>query len=189
MINKYIKQILTYSAIFLFTFITLFVSFTPSVRAAAGVDITGDCFFNSLGFPGLCPSAEIGNTLKSPGATITGIIINFINVFFFVVLLVGVVYTLKAALNYVRSEGDEKKVGQPKSSMKSILSGIALMFLSLIALLFISSFGGNDGSLTKYIDGVVEPIYKLIDGTPATNSTNNTNGTPPQTYDAALPAD
>ncbi len=179
MINKYIKQILTYSAIFLFTFITLFVSFTPSV-SAQDQDIEGTCFFNSLGFPGLCPSAEIGNTLKSPGATITGIIINFINVFFFVVLLVGVVYTLKAALNYVRSEGDEKKVGQAKSSMKSILSGIALMFLSLIALLFISSFGGNNGSLTKYINGVVEPIYKLIDGTPGANvippqNNNNTN--------------
>jgi hypothetical protein len=61
-------------------------------------------------------------------------------------LVVGVIYTVKAALTYVQAEGDEKKVGAAKASMKSVLFGVATMFLALIGLVLLQTLFKGDGT-------------------------------------------
>ena len=153
-----------------FIFVAIFVTFSFLAVLNSPV-AASDCSW--LGpFAGFCGNGSNVNTqVKSGlGDTVSKAITSGITIFFFAVLVVAVFYTLKAAITYVRAEGDDKKVGQAKASMRSILFGVGTMFIAVIAILFIYSFFGAsaDGQTTGIaaaIDGLVAPIVKLFGGT------------------------
>ena len=114
---------------------------------------------------GFCSSTESIDSSTTISETISNIFTSFVYLFIIIVLVVGVIYTVKAALTYVQAEGDEKKIGSAKASMKSVLFGIATMFLALIGLVLLQTLfkgdgngSGLQGAIKKFLDSLT--IFK-----------------------------
>jgi len=129
---------------------------------------SGDCGW--LGnLAGLCTNSEAIKSEISDcaiGETVSNVITAILNIFFFAVLAFAVYSTLRASIKYIRSEGNEKMVGEAKAAMRSILLGVGTMFICVIIILFLQGiFGANGGSQTgiaKAIDDAITPILRLV---------------------------
>lgn len=105
----------------------------------------------------LCSTPNTGTI----GGTVATMVQSLITVIFIVVLIVAVLYTLKAAISYIRSEGNEQKVEGAKNAVKSVLLGVGAMFVALVGVVLIGSlFNGNNES-----GGLSKNIQQLIDCT------------------------
>lgn len=137
-----------------------------SAVATKAAGANEDCIL--YGIPvlqGFCSSTNDLGTSTSISKTIAGIFTSFVYLFIIIVLVVGVIYTVKAALTYVQAEGDEKKVGAARASMKSVLFGVATMFLALIGLVLLQTLfkgdgtgGGLKGAIQSFLDSLT--IFK-----------------------------
>lgn len=123
---------------------------TSSVCIWGGIPILKD----------LCGNQTASGLATNPGTMIVGVAKIILTVFFVLVIAVAIFYIMKAALKYIRSEGDEKKVEQGKQAIKSILMGVAAVFVGVIGIVFIlivfNATGVNGGdpanNLNKALD-------------------------------------
>ena len=93
-----------------------------------------------------------------PADRILSLIQAGITIFFVLVLIVAVIYTLIAAVKYIRSEGNEQKVEGAKNAIKAVLMGVAAIFIALIALVIINSVFIGDSSLKEAIRNLINAI-------------------------------
>lgn len=151
------------------------------ISAQAPGTSTGKCFFADIpGFQWACSNAKnVGNGCL--GDRIQGIVYAVAYGFLILVIMIAVIYIIKAALTFVRAEGDEKKVGSAKAAMKNILFGVGAMFICIIGLVLIQQLAaaGTGTTLSEQIDTL---LYQLTicpnkptkaPATPATGGTQN----------------
>jgi len=81
-----------------------------------------------------------GGTAKSV-TDVTGdakSIVTFLVSFIFVVIIIFAVYVIiRAAIKYIRSEGDETKIQEAQKAIKSVFIGLVALFIGIIGLVII----------------------------------------------------
>lgn len=131
-------------------FLGLSMLFTPKVLAQA--DITNEqvdnpnllCelfpFLQSLGFANdaLCTgeAGEAGETVS----TVESLVRFGLSLVFVGIIAVAIFTIIKAALMYIRSEGNEDQVENAKKAIKSVFIGIGALLVGIIGLVLILAF-------------------------------------------------
>lgn len=91
---------------------------------------------------GLC-GGDAGQTASSIGEWLKfGLSLIFIGI-----IIIAVVSIIKAAIEYIRSEGDEGKVQEASKSIKSVFIGIGALIVGLVGLAIVLTVIGADESL------------------------------------------
>ncbi|MBD3280563.1 hypothetical protein GF389_03505 [Candidatus Dojkabacteria bacterium] len=85
---------------------------------------------------------SIGNFLQEwEGSTVTEKVVGFLRLAltlaFGAVILVAVLYSILAAIKYIRSQGDSGKVEEANNAIKAIFQGIAAMFVGFIGIIIV----------------------------------------------------
>ncbi len=81
-----------------------------------------------------------------PTKFIVDLVTNALMLLFVGIILVAIFYSAMAGLKYIRSQGEQEEVEQAQESIKSVLIGIAAVFVGVIAVLLISGIFANPGS-------------------------------------------
>src|SRR5690606_26169469 len=89
--------------------------------------------FNINAICGNVDSTEVGNSIQSTITLITTLI-------FIVIILFAVFIIIKAAVKYIRSEGDDTKIQEAQKAIKSVFVGIAALFIGVIGIIIVLAF-------------------------------------------------
>lgn len=109
------------------------------------------------GLTGLTDIAQADNC-KTP--FVFGLIQNALTLFFVVIILAAIIYAALAGLKYIQSQGDSSKVEEAAGALKSVLFGVAAVFIGIIGVILITSiFSSTDNraikvALAKFVDPV-----------------------------------
>jgi len=127
-------------------------------------------FLNSAAFSDFCSGSQDDKSRVQKAASTTVGLISFALQLVFVGIIALVVYIIiKAAITYIRSEGETKQVEKAREAIKTVFTGIAALFVGLIGIVLVISFFGASGSLSvdRLPDniGAIE-VNNLLDATP-----------------------
>ena len=121
-------------------------------------------FINSVGAFGissLCSPSGIdadstSNTIRSTFNLIVSLI-------FVAIIIFSIYVIIRAAIKYIRSEGDPAKIEEAQKAIKSVFIGIAALFVGLIGIVIIIAFFGAGGALTtNQVNNDVNPLLNSI---------------------------
>jgi hypothetical protein len=144
--NSFIKLSLVLGLAFsLFAFNTVT---TPQVTHAQNLVCTVFPFLTSVPFArGVCGNtATEGQSAVSEGVTLVRLALQLV---FVGIIIVSIYIIIRAALKYIRSEGDDTKIQEAQKAIKSVFVGIAALFIGVIGIVIILAFfqadvGGGD---------------------------------------------
>jgi heme/copper-type cytochrome/quinol oxidase subunit 2 len=140
--NKFLVSIM------MLGFLTVAPILSPLVSVSAQQSIICTIFpfirqTSTFGINSLCGDVQgeaTGNAIRD--------IINLVVSFIFVGIIIFSIYVIiKAAIKYIRSEGDQGKVEEAQKAIKSVFLGIAALFIGLIGIVIVIAFFGAGGAL------------------------------------------
>lgn len=81
------------------------------------------------------------------------------------IILVAVVSIVKAAIAYIRSEGDEGKVQEASKAIKAVFVGIGALIVGLVGLaIVLTVIGAEDALQQEDAPDVVDPFFDELTG-------------------------
>jgi len=160
-----VTLVIMFSGLFMMPVLAQVASAQPTTTANPQSTASGGCAW--LGpLSGLCTSGSGATSAIKEcqlGTTLSNIVTLILNIFFFAVLAFAVYSTLQASIKYIRSEGNEKMVGEAKAAMRSILLGVGAMFICVIFILIIQGvFSAGDADFGTSIDEALRPVFELF---------------------------
>lgn len=138
------------------------MSFFTMSPVASAADANVKCIVNGTPFSFLCNLSSPSTTggAKCPGTLVANLFKSGLTLALVVVLILAVAYVIKAAINFIRAEGDEKKVGAAKAAMISVLKGIGAMFIAILGIVIINVLFVSNDSGNSSISEAVDQIFK-----------------------------
>jgi hypothetical protein len=151
--------------IFLFPIFALsvFLPTSPVVKNANAQNILCDVFpfIEGIEFArGLCGDLE--GESEDAVATLGSYIRFGLSLVFIAIIGVSIFIIIKAALKYIRSEGDEGKVAEAQKAIKNVFLGVGALIVGIIGLVIILGFFNASGALQT--EETPEPLQPLITG-------------------------
>ena len=113
--------------------------------------------------PTLCgQSSSAGEEIANATANTIQLVLQLI---FVAIIGIAVFVIIKAAIKYIRSEGDETKVKDAQSAIKTVFIGVAALFVGIIGIVLVLAFFQASGAVS-IPDSGNESItgIELIDG-------------------------
>lgn len=99
----------------------------------------------SFGISSIC-----GNLDGTQAATQTyGLIQLVLNLIFIGIIIVSIYIIIKAAVKYIQSEGDDKKIQEAQKAIKSVFIGIAALFIGIIGIILVLAFFNATGAVNN----------------------------------------
>lgn len=99
------------------------------------------------------------NTDGSTSELVISLIRNGLTLLFAAVILIAIVYAVIAGLRFITSQGEADKVEQAKESLKNVMIGLVVSFLSVIIIMVVQSIFTNDGDTA-----VTDTLECVLDG-------------------------
>ncbi len=90
----------------------------------------------SFGINGLCG----GLSQTETASQISNYVKLGLNLIFIGIIIISIYIIIKAALKYIRSEGDETKIQESQKAIKSVFIGIAALFVGVIGIIIVLAF-------------------------------------------------
>ncbi len=119
-------------------------------------------FINSVGAFGissLCGDVNATSTSDTIKSTFNLIV----SLIFVAIIIFSIYVIIRAAIKYIRSEGDPAKIEEAQKAIKSVFIGIAALFVGLIGIIIIIAFFGAGGALTtNQVNNQVNPLLNSI---------------------------
>jgi len=142
-------------AVSLFGFNNL--AFAPQVHAQSqNLICTVFPFIKDLGFGigSLCTDKVEG---KSAIDAIVALVRLALQLVFIGIIIISIYIIIRAALKYIRSEGDESKIQEAQKAIKSVFIGIAALFIGIIGIVIILAFfNAGVGETPNEINNVLQ---------------------------------
>lgn len=115
----------------------------------------------------LCGTGDTSDVaLETATATIS--LFQLVTSLIFIAIIIIAVYVIvKAAIKYIRSEGDESKVQEAQKAIKTVFIGIAALFIGILGVVLVLAFfqvagptagAGGDGTGIEFIDNFIDAI-------------------------------
>ncbi len=120
-------------------------------------------FINSVsafGINSLCTGISDDTT----GSTIRSTFNLIVSLIFVAIIIFSIYVIIKAAIKYIRSEGDPGKIEEAQKAIKSVFIGIAALFVGLIGIIIVIAFFGAGGALdtNNTINNQTSPLLNSI---------------------------
>jgi heme/copper-type cytochrome/quinol oxidase subunit 2 len=106
---------------------------------------------NVIGGQELCGSAD---QTQSTAETVEGYIQLALSLIFIAIVIIAIYIIIKAAIKYIRSEGDEDKIQDAQKAIKSVFVGIAALFVGIIGLVLVLAFFQATGAIDDAPDDI-----------------------------------
>lgn len=114
---------------------------------------------NAFGISSLCTGVDAQTTSDTIRSTFNLIV----SLIFVAIIIFSIYVIIRAAIKYIRSEGDPAKIEEAQKAIKSVFIGIAALFVGLIGVIIIIAFFGAGGALqTNEINDDVNPLLNSI---------------------------
>lgn len=99
-------------------------------------------------------------------ATTAGSLVSFgLSLIFVGIIAVAVYVIIKAAIKYIRSEGDEAKIEEAQKAIKTVFMGVGALLVGIVGLVIILVFFQSSGALAGPQDGTgVDLIDNFLNG-------------------------
>jgi uncharacterized membrane protein YidH (DUF202 family) len=144
-------------SIFLFFFLSLFL-ISPVFAQEGGVQQPQDLDSSEVNlicriFPFLDNLGFVNSTLCGEGdgsetaATVADYVQLALSLIFVAIVIIAIYIIIKAAIKYIRSEGDEDKIQEAQKAIKSVFVGIAALFVGIIGLVLVLAFFQATGAI------------------------------------------
>jgi uncharacterized membrane protein YjgN (DUF898 family) len=115
-------------------------------------------FLNSIGGD-FCTNGTDDQTRVSSAVSTTAGLIRFgLQLVFIGIIVVAIYVIIKAAVAYIRSEGNTEKVGEAKKSIQAVFAGIVALFVGIIGIILVLSFFNASGALNVNTNTGVDVI-------------------------------
>ncbi|MEP7103843.1 MAG: hypothetical protein ABI721_04000 [Candidatus Dojkabacteria bacterium] len=118
-------------------------------------------FIQNLGFGAgtLCGDQVDGSVAVGAGVSLVRLALQLI---FIGIIVVSIYIIIRAAIKYIRSEGDDTKIQEAQKAIKSVFIGIAALFIGIIGIVIILAFfnasvGGDLNEINNVIPNTVKP--------------------------------
>lgn len=118
-------------------------------------------FINSVsafGINSLCGTIDNNTT----GATIRSTFNLIVSLIFVAIIIFSIYVIIKAAIKYIRSEGDPAKIEEAQKAIKAVFVGIAALFVGLIGIIVVIAFFGAGGALNQPTVNNSSPLLNSI---------------------------
>ncbi len=129
---------------------------------AANLVCTVFPFINGIGAFGinsLCGTVDAQSTSDTIKSTFNLIV----SLIFVAIIIFSIYVIIRAAIKYIRSEGDPAKIEEAQKAIKSVFIGIAALFVGLIGIIIIIAFfGAGDALNTNGVNNQVNPLLNSI---------------------------
>jgi len=113
----------------------------------------------AFGISSLCSGVTAEDTSNSIRSTFNLIV----SLIFVAIIIFSIFVIIKAAIKYIRSEGDPAKIEEAQKAIKSVFVGIAALFVGLIGIIIIIAFfGAGDALQTNDINETTNPLLNSI---------------------------
>lgn len=134
---------------------SMFAIYTPNVHAQNVICDDIFPFLKNVSF--LSDSLCTGETTGAQSAvdTTAGLVQFGLSLVFVGIIVVSIYIIIKAALKYIRSEGDADKIQEAQKAIKSVFIGIAALFIGIIGIVIVIAFFNATGGLNN--DNVDQP--------------------------------
>jgi uncharacterized membrane protein YidH (DUF202 family) len=97
----------------------------------------------AFGINSLCGNLDANQTSTTIRSTFNLIV----SLIFVAIIIFSIYVIIKAAIKYIRSEGDPAKIEEAQKAIKSVFIGIAALFVGLIGIIIIIAFFGAGNAL------------------------------------------
>lgn len=102
-------------------------------------------FIENIGLFGigtnLCtPGGNVSNTGTQVATSTANVLQLLLSLVFVGIIIVAVYIIIKAAIKYIRSEGDETKVKEAQKAIKTVFVGVAALFVGILGIVLILAF-------------------------------------------------
>jgi predicted PurR-regulated permease PerM len=157
-----------------------FLTFSqPTVTSAQSQSLVCRVFpflqsIDALGVSNVLCTGDPNDTqagLESAGTSAANMVQLLLSLVFIAVIVVAVYVIIKAAIKYIRSEGDESKVKDAQKAIKTVFMGVAALFVGILGIVLVLAFFQASGTVTagesggtgiQFLDNFLEGIG-LID--------------------------
>jgi uncharacterized membrane protein YidH (DUF202 family) len=115
----------------------------------------------AFGISTLCD--EGGINAENTSTTIRSTFNLIVSLIFVAIIIFSIYVIIKAAIKYIRSEGDPAKIEEAQKAIKSVFIGIAALFVGLIGIIIVIAFFGAGGALNSDQNAVnTSPLLNSI---------------------------
>ena len=147
---KILRNVLVVIGITLFTLMPL----SPLVQVAKADTLlcTIFPFINSIRFfniSAICDPAGGVSSRQDVAEDILGLIRFGTSLIFVGIVIIAVFIVIKAAIKYIQSEGDDKKIEEAQKAIKSVFVGLIALFIGIIGLVLIIVLFNATGAITN----------------------------------------
>lgn len=97
-------------------------------------------FLNGISFASSLCGSNLATAGQDAGKQVRNLVQFGLSLVFIAIIIFSVYIIIKAALKYIRSEGDESKIQEAQKAIKSVFIGIAALFIGVIGILIILAF-------------------------------------------------
>ena len=122
----------------------------------------------SFGIAGLCGTLSTTETANQ----ISGYIKLALNLIFIGIIIIAIYIIIKAAIKYIRSEGDEGKIQESQKAIKSVFIGIAALFVGIIGIIIVLAFFNATGAVNQNTSTPNNFLNQLLGGGDVVKSTD-----------------
>lgn len=133
------------------------LAFAPQVHAQSeNLICTIFPFIKNLGFGAgsLCSDKVEGKPAVDAAVALVRLSLQLI---FIGIIIISIYIIIRAAIKYIRSEGDDQKIQDASKAIKSVFIGIAALFIGIIGIVIILAFfNASVGTDTNEINNVLQ---------------------------------
>lgn len=132
---------IAFSAMALVSVFMPVMTVSAQVETASGSNLICTVFpfirnIGAFGISNLCT----GLSPDTAGSTIRATFNLIVSLIFVAIIIFSIYVIIKAAIKYIRSEGDPAKIEEAQKAIKSVFVGIAALFIGLIGIIIILAF-------------------------------------------------
>lgn len=131
-------------------------------------------FINSIGIFGvnaaLCGTGTTEDTANKVAVTTLSTIQLIVSFIFIAIIAISIFIIIKAAIKYIRSEGDESKVQEAQKAIKTVFIGVAALFVGILGIVLVLAFfqvsniGGTTGLDTSNLPQFLQVFLNGLSG-------------------------
>jgi hypothetical protein len=146
------KKLSLFLLSFVFLFSGVFLPFSPLVSQVHAQNLVCKIFpfIGSITFwniNSLCGGGDSQGALTKAKSFVSDAVTTVGSLIFIGIIVVAVYIIIKAAVKYIRSEGDETKIGEAQKAIKNVFLGIAALFVGIIGIVLIIAIFNAGGAI------------------------------------------
>ncbi len=94
-----------------------------------------------------------------------------LNLVFVGIIILAIYIIVKAAINYIRSEGDDEKIKSANKSIKAVFTGIIALFVGILGIILVLAIFNATGAVNNEVPDALQ-----LDGAGGTTGITNQGG-------------